>query len=51
MPKIASVNDREVARKAIRGPLTRQKFEAELVRICGSDLPEFDTNLTNASTW
>jgi len=48
---ITATNDRELARQNIRGPFPKEKFEAELKRICGSDLPQFDSNLTKASKW
>ena len=48
---VTGTNDREIARQNIRGPFTKTKFEAELKRICGNDLPHFDYNLTKASKW
>jgi len=48
---VSATKDREVARRAIRGPFTRQEFQTELKRICGYDLPQFDANVTIASTW
>ena len=48
---VSDTKDREIARQAIRGPFTKQQFEAELRKICGNDLPKFDSKLTSASTW
>ena len=46
---ITTTQDREVARRSIQGPFTKQQFDTELKRICGNDLPQFDDNLTKTS--
>ena len=46
---VSKTQDREVARRSIRGPLTKQQFDTELKNVCGQDVPHFDDNLTKVS--
>lgn len=46
---ITATNDREVVRRSIRGPFTKQQFDAELRNLCGKNIPHFEDNLTKAS--
>ncbi|WP_460619703.1 hypothetical protein [Hymenobacter ruber] len=48
---VTHTKDRETARSSIKGPLSRQQFQTELRRICGDELPQFDSKLTNPSKW
>lgn len=43
---ITATTDREVARSSIRGPFTQPQFDAELKKICGAAVPQFDKDLT-----
>ena len=48
---VTDTEDREAARRDIRGPFSEQKFKSELKRICGDELPQFDSKLINPNTW
>ena len=48
---VTRTKDRETARSDIRGPFSEQKFKIELKRICGDELPQFDSKLTNPNQW
>ena len=48
---VKAIKEREVARYNIRGPFTKQKIETELKKVCGDNLPQFDSDLTKPSPW